>query len=341
MLRTSKLGCLLLAAVVVVLAGSASCSAGSAEPEGAGSGAPSAAGFPVTITHKFGSTTIKKPSTRVVSLGITEQDSLLALGVVPIAVRDWGKDAYSGEYVWNEELFGDALPTHLTGEGLNFEQIAGLTPDLIVATQSGITKEDYEKLIKIAPVVAQTDEFEDYAMPMEDQLRLIGEAVGQAEKAENVIQGVQDKLAEVKAANPDFAGKSIVAVNPYFEAGELMPYGKQSRLAEVLDQLGFAYTGELKGADQVPTSYEQLNLLDQDVLVWLTTGDEASVNTIKDLPGYANMEVTKAGNDIFVNDLDASWAFFVNSAISLPYFIDKLTPMLAAATDGDPATTAR
>ncbi len=44
---------------------------------------------PVTIQHRFGQTTIPAPPTRVVSAGFTEQDDLLAVGVVPIAVTQW------------------------------------------------------------------------------------------------------------------------------------------------------------------------------------------------------------------------------------------------------------
>jgi iron complex transport system substrate-binding protein len=37
----------------------------------------------VTISHAFGQTTIPAPRKRVVSAGYTEQDDLLAVGVVP------------------------------------------------------------------------------------------------------------------------------------------------------------------------------------------------------------------------------------------------------------------
>ena len=40
----------------------------------------------VTIRHVFGETKIPGPPQRVVSAGFTEQDDLLALGVVPIAI---------------------------------------------------------------------------------------------------------------------------------------------------------------------------------------------------------------------------------------------------------------
>lgn len=54
----------------------------------------------VTIKHIFGETTIAAPPKRVVSAGFTEQDDLLAVGVVPIAVTNWFGDQPFGVWPW-------------------------------------------------------------------------------------------------------------------------------------------------------------------------------------------------------------------------------------------------
>ncbi len=51
--------------------------------------AESTPAFPVTIEHKFGSVTIPAEPQRVIALGYSEVDPILALGVKPIAVREW------------------------------------------------------------------------------------------------------------------------------------------------------------------------------------------------------------------------------------------------------------
>src|SRR5215204_6216606 len=45
---------------------------------------PVADAFPVTVDHKFGSTTITAEPQRVVTIGFNEQDFALALGVTPV-----------------------------------------------------------------------------------------------------------------------------------------------------------------------------------------------------------------------------------------------------------------
>src|SRR5262245_45138265 len=74
----------------VIMAGAALAGCGE-DPATPGAGDPSAAGaaFPVSIAHKYGTTEIKTEPKRVVVVGLTEQDALLALGVVPVATTEW------------------------------------------------------------------------------------------------------------------------------------------------------------------------------------------------------------------------------------------------------------
>ena len=84
----------LVALLAAVLAACAGAPAPTAPPSAAAtaSAQPSAA-FPVTIEHAFGSTTIPAAPQRVVTIGFNEADFALALGVVPVGVRD-----FIGEY---------------------------------------------------------------------------------------------------------------------------------------------------------------------------------------------------------------------------------------------------
>src|ERR1044071_8519159 len=67
----------------------------------------------VTIRHVFGETRIPGPPTRVVSAGLTEQDDLLALGVVPIAVTDWFGGEPFAVWPWAQPRLGAARPVVL------------------------------------------------------------------------------------------------------------------------------------------------------------------------------------------------------------------------------------
>jgi len=113
---------------------------------------------PVTIHHRFGQTTIAAPPTRVVSAGFTEQDDLLAVGVVPIAVTQWWGDEPFEVWPWAQARLGGAQPEVLSiyNGGLQFDRIAALRPDLIVAINAGVDQDSYNQLSAIAPTIPRS-----------------------------------------------------------------------------------------------------------------------------------------------------------------------------------------
>ena len=61
------------------------------------------AALPVTIEHRYGSTTIEDAPERVVVAGLREQDALLALGIVPVATTEWYGDHPGAIFPWAKE----------------------------------------------------------------------------------------------------------------------------------------------------------------------------------------------------------------------------------------------
>lgn len=131
--------------------------------------------FPITIAAK---------PARVVSLGFTDQDYLLALGVVPVGIRDWFGDQPNAVWPWARPLLKGAAPAVLPRE-FNFEQIAKLQPDLIVAIYTSLTQAEYDLLSAIAPVVTAPPGLDDYAITWQEQTRYTGRIVGQTARADS------------------------------------------------------------------------------------------------------------------------------------------------------------
>lgn len=120
----------------------------------AGTAAAKEGPFPVTIEHAFGSAEIPAAPPRVVSVGYSDQDAILALGVVPVGLRDWFGDQPNAVWPWAQPLLGGAAPEVLPLDALNFEAIAALEPDLIVGRSTfDLTSEEYETLSRIALTV--------------------------------------------------------------------------------------------------------------------------------------------------------------------------------------------
>ena len=102
--------------------------------------------FPVTIEHKYGSTTIEKAPERVVVVGLREQDALLALGVVPVATTEWYGEHPGAIFPWATDELGDAKPPTVLDDtdGVEIEKVAAQQPDLILGVYSGITEKEYD-----------------------------------------------------------------------------------------------------------------------------------------------------------------------------------------------------
>ncbi|OUN00446.1 MAG: ABC transporter substrate-binding protein [Firmicutes bacterium ZCTH02-B6] len=303
-----------------------------------------AAAFPVEIEHKFGTTVIPREPQRVVTIGFSEQDPVLALGVKPVAVREWFGGWPYAVWPWARGHLGDATPQVLVmpyGE-LAFETIAALRPDLIVATHSGITEWEYQTLSRIAPTLAQPGEYPDFGVPWQEQTRLIGRAVGREALAEELIAGVEGKVAAARQAHPEFEGATVAWAHPAGQ-GQYWVVGPNTPPMRFLASLGLKLPpalAEIIGErDSGQISAEQLALLDVDVLIF-QSGSEADRLALEGDPLLRQLRVAREGRVVhFTGTTDPLYgALSFSTVLSLPYAVDHLVPLLAAAIDGDPAT---
>jgi iron complex transport system substrate-binding protein len=307
-------------------------------------GAPAAtspatdAAFPVMIEHKYGTTAIPQQPERVVSVGFNDQDAILALGVVPVGIRDWYGEQPNATWLWAQDELGGATTEVLPSNELNFEQIAALNPDLIIGISSGMSEQDYATLSQIAPTVAQSAAFIDYGVPWQEQTRVIGTALGRSAQAETLVAEVEALFADARTQHPAFAGASaVVAVN--FN-NQYAAYGPQDVRGRLLTSLGFALPQEIVdlAGDSFFTSIsnERLDLIDTDVLV-IAVSTEAERAVIESDPLYQQLNAVQQGRVVFL-DQELSGAASFSSVLSLPYLLERFVPKLAAAVDGDPAT---
>lgn len=299
--------------------------------------------FPVTIEHKYGQTEISRVPARVVTVGLSDHDYVLALGVKPVGVAEWYGEYPSATWPWAQDELGDAKPEVIgDASALNFEKIAAARPDVIIGLYSGLTEEQYKTLSQIAPTVAQDGSFVDYGMPWEDMSLTIGRILGQEERAKELISQIKTRLSEAAKQHPEFAGTSAVVAYPSTE-GKYGIYSPQDPRSRFLTALGFTIPDEIAKltGDQfyAEISVEQIQLLDRDVLVWYAGGG-LGPNLQADLANnqlYQQLGVTKRGGDLIMDELPGD-ALSWTSLLSLPFATDRLVPQLAAVADGDPAT---
>jgi iron complex transport system substrate-binding protein len=280
----------------------------------------------VTVKHIFGETKIPAPPKRVVSAGFTEQDDLLAVGVVPIAVTDWFGGEPFGVWPWAQPKLGGAQPVVLNlNDGIQVDQIESLKPDLIVATNAGLDQDTYTKLSAIAPTIAQSGP-DAFFEPWKAQATAIGQAVFKNDDMAKLVAGVDEKFAGVAKNNPQFAGKKVLLVGGTFFEDSVRVTTPGWR-TDFLTNMGFTVPDA--GAGLVPRDKVASVLDDADVLIWTTESDDEQAALLAD-PIVAKLRATTANRNVFTGK-DLAGAIAFASTLSYPVVADQLPPLIAKA----------
>jgi iron complex transport system substrate-binding protein len=291
-------------------------------PPGAGGG-----GGPVTITHVFGETTIPEPPKRVVSAGFTGQDDLLALGVVPVAVTNWFGDQPFGVWPWAQPKLGNAKPVVLNlDDGIQVQQIAGLKPDLIVATDAGLDQDTYQKLAAIAPTLAQSDGYAFFE-PWKDQATAVGQAVFQPGQITSLISGVDKGFAAIADKYPQFKNKRVLLLQGKLHQDNAV--ATTGWRTEFLTQMGLAIAESITGlaVDQqrafIPRDKIKSVLGAADLLIWTTESDQDQAELM------ANPDVAALRSRSVFTTKDQAGAIAYSSPLSYPLVADQLPALIA------------
>lgn len=305
----------------------------------AASSTAAAGAFPVEIEHALGRTVIDAEPERVVSVGLTEHDYLLAVGVTPVGVMEWYGDQPSATWPWAQDELGDAEPEVLSGsDGLQYERIAALDPDLILGLNAGLDEESYERLSQIAPTIAHPVDAPDYFAPWRDMADLIGQAVGRDEQMDTIVTDIDAQFAAAAGAHPEFDGASIVFLQNAIYEGSAVAY-QDGLSTQFLTDLGFVIPDVLDdftedGVSQAYVPLEQLSVLDEaDVLLWATEGP-GDREALEEEPLYQALVPVQDGHLVFTDGVLAG-AIYFTSPLSLPFVVEHLVPALASTMAGD------
>ena len=278
----------------------------------------------VTVKHMFGETRVPAPPKRVVSAGYTEQDDLLAVGVVPVAITNWWGDQPFGVWPWATPKLGGAQPEVLDlSNGIQIDRIAALRPDLIVATNAGLDGDTYKKLSEIAPTIAQSGQ-DAFFEPWKNQAAAISQAVFKFDEMAGLVRGIEEKFAEVPKSNPQFAGKKVLLLQGTLADDAVRTLTPNWR-SDFLTQMGFVVPDT--GGSVIPRDKMESVLNAADALIWTTESDDQQAALLAD-PTIAKLTATTSQRNVFTGK-DLAGAIAFASPLSYPVVADQLPPALA------------
>ena len=296
------------------------------------------AAFPVTIAHKFGSTTIPAPPQRVVTIG--DEDVAYALGVTPVGIlRDtqtpdgvppWLQDRVDLSKTALIDLAGGGAEGEGSGE-VNLEQIVALKPDLILAIDDFALEQDYPKLSQIAPTVGYETVWG--AQSWQEQTLVGAKALGREERGRQVVAETEAAIRMVRDANPGLVGKTVTFSYAY-EPGKIVTLqSDQDPAVKMLQDLGMTIPPSVRDLPDIAAgnpggalSFENISLLDADVVVMLYAGDDLQ-RLVENFQLFRNLRAVQDGR-YFVIDLTTAVALRNPSVLSIPWGLEQIRPSL-------------
>ncbi|MGM9383757.1 ABC transporter substrate-binding protein [Streptomyces antibioticus] len=306
----------------------------------ANSGKGSGGSFPVTMKNAWGTTEVKKKPVKVATLSDGDTSIALALGVVPVISPDVEDGAKLPAYKQRalDKLGVGKLKTYDDTDGTAYEDIAAEAPDVILGVNTWEMDKDYDKLTPIAPVVTFTDKKQADTMTWQERLETAARALGLEAEAKKVIAATDKVTADAAAAHPEFKGRTYTYAVVHPEQISFMSYAEQD--PGVFEQLGLTKTDKAKNyaPDRNGVSLENIDQLDADVLLVSYPFGDRGVLSPEELEKnklFRSLGAVKNGHFVVVpweNMLASALAY--PDALSAPWVVEELTPLLAKAAAG-------
>jgi iron complex transport system substrate-binding protein len=257
------------------------------------------------------------------------------MGAQPIAASDWLSFGGDGTGPWAQGAY-DNPPELINTLDPSYEKIAELDPDLILDVKSSGDQERYDKLSAIAPTVGVPDGVDAFTVDYDDHVKMIAEALGKPELADEITKKHQDKLAEVRDKHPEWKGRTVSVLGAATEGwgAYLGAYG--------LTDYGFTENPKIAdrkpGPDGFTTPLTEETLADADSDLVVAMGVGRTPEDVQNDPAWKRLPATRAGHSVVVPEALAT-AFSMGTPQSEDYVIDKIVPLLEQHTASDGSTS--
>ncbi|NKV71827.1 ABC transporter substrate-binding protein [Rhodococcus hoagii] len=228
------------------------------------------------------------------------------------------------------------MPVQFTGGSeIDIEAVAKLDPDLILAPWSGVTQQQYDALSALAPTVAYAEKA--WTTTWEDQIRVIGKAMGKAPEADQ-------EIAKVKAApssrchggTPRVRG-SVVLVRLQHGPGTLGVFFPDEQRVAMVRGLGLQVDPivntlpETEGTDSALIGLENAHLLKDSDLLFTFYSDDANRAEIEAQPVYRQIPAIARGSVVAPEDQSFVTGSSMINPLTVPWSLERYVPMIDGA----------
>ena len=304
-------------------------------------------GKTISSKHVYGTTEVPADATKVATVAWANQDVLLALGIMPLGFskQTWGVTDGSGMLPWTKEKVdeltanGAAQPKLFDDDGgvkINPQAVNATKPEVILAVYSGMSKEEYETLSKIAPTVAYPKVA--WGTPWRETIAINATAVGKKTEGDTLVADLEKQVADAVAKHPQIKGKA--AAFCYTAEGDATKFGYYTTAdprTAFLSDLGMKVPASVEKASKenasafnVDVSTENADSLnDFDLIIMYGTESDLAAMQANSL--LSQVRAIKNGAVAFVGNSDPMAASTNPGPLSIPWGIEKYVGLIATA----------
>ena len=271
---------------------------------------------------------------RIVTMGLGDVDTVLALGEQPVGYATWQQEGTgdpSGLGPWAKDKL-TVEPNPLRDTTTEFstdtaEQVASLNPTKIIAVNSGLEADKRALLEQIAPTTFHSGEYQDWQVPWDEQIKEISKALNKEAEGEKLIADSEKAFQDFREAHPELQGKTAVIGMPY--DGKFGVYTSGDGRGSFIEKLGFKIPEKFNGdgssffLDWSPENYADFN--DVDYLFVLDY--YGAIDALKNDATFMDLDVNKRGG-VYWLDTDTANAMSTPNPLTIPYAIDQFKKQL-------------
>lgn len=251
--------------------------------------------FPITIKHDGKEITIEEKPENILPLSLEVAEIVLELvdpSIVPASTN-----GIDDPYLSTKSDLADKIPGRISAaSNIDPEQILSYETDLLLLTKMYGEQEEAEKVLsELNTPIISFDAFVTVEQ-MINGIEVIGKAIGEQEKASELIQTIKDELEQIEEQLPKENLPSLLVLSEV--GGDLGPFmmGPTNISYDLIQYVGATPAVDDIGLERsTPASMEQIMKMDPDyiLLVDFFGNGEKGFASLMDDPGWQTLDAVK------------------------------------------------
>jgi len=246
------------------------------------------------VNHDLGQACVSKQPQRIVVLGRIALDSVLSLGMKPIAA---GTDSFEQPFPNYLERMTQGIESIGMNDSPSLEKVVKLQPDLIIGVNYAV-KAIYDQLLQIAPTIA----IGERQVKWKDYYLQIADALGRIDRAKQQLETYNQRLKEFRTAMGDRLANTEVSILTIGADNTPSLYVNSSFIGSVLQDAGLPRPPSqdifLNNHTSFTISLERLSEADGNIIFLINPLEKSNtdgLNKLRSHPLWSQLDAVKQG----------------------------------------------